>query len=193
MLETESNKLISILDRVFCHGNKIGLDFIEIPFMGKTELKIKDFESPPFCDLLELIVSFSKKYSLNVFLETPFGYKDNLFLLEKINSSDFYVTLDTGNAVAQGINPEKYINELKNKIGNVHIKDCDYLGKSVPLGNGEVNFTSIFNELENINYSGKYILEAVKEDVYYPESNIEPKETIMNYRKYLFQYLEKYI
>jgi hexulose-6-phosphate isomerase len=191
MLKTESRKLISILDKVFCHGIEIGLDFVEIPFMGKTKLNIKDFELPHFYELLELIASLSEKYLLNVFLENPLGYTDNLLLLEKINSNNFYVTFDTGNAVALGINPGEFINKLKNKIGNVHIKDCDYSGKSVPLGDGEVNFAKIFNKLGKINYTGKYILEAVKEDLYYSNNNIQPKDTIMNYRNYLLPYLEK--
>ena len=112
-------------------------------------------------------------------------------LLEKIKSNSFYITFDTGNTYTLGFKLGEFIRGLNNKIGNVHIKDCDNLGRSVPLGKGEVNFAKIFNELGKIDYDGKYILEAVKEDVFYNDNNFQPEETIMNYRDYLLQYLKK--
>ena len=89
MLKTESKILNSILEKVFRNSSEIGLDFVEIPFMGKTTLKIKDFESLHFNGIIENIANLSDKYLLKVFLENQLDYYNNLLLLEKIKSNSF--------------------------------------------------------------------------------------------------------
>ena len=45
-------------------------------------------------------------------------------------------------------------------VRGVHVKDRDAAGKNVPLGEGIVDFDSVFHELGRIGYDGDFVLET---------------------------------
>ena len=84
-------------------------------------------------------------------------------LLEIVNLRDnFFVTYDTGNITSCGLDHEKYINLVKHKIDNVHLKDRTFEAKTVEPLTGDTNFKLIFKTLSNIGYNGVYTLQTMR-------------------------------
>ena len=59
-----------------------------------------------------------------------------------------------GNSASYGFAPDKVINELGKYIGSVHVKDRKFNGSTVPLGQGDVKFQTIFTSFKKIDFNG---------------------------------------
>ena len=106
-----------------------------------------------------------------------------MFLPHKV-----YVNFDMGNSAANGFNPKEEIQLLSKDIINVHIKDRVLGGSTVPLGEGNTDFSEVFSQLQNVNYSGDFILQAARQDIG-KKSNKDFIETILQYIKFLEPYI----
>ena len=84
-------------------------------------------------------------------------------LLQIVNLRDnFFVTYDTGNITSCGFDHETYINLVKHKIDNVHLKDRTFDAKTVEPLTGDTNFKLIFKTLTDIGYNGLYTLQTMR-------------------------------
>jgi sugar phosphate isomerase/epimerase len=81
----------------------------------------------------------------------------NLYHYENIGFN-----FDIGNSASLNNNQATEISIYGNKLFNVHIKDRVFKGKTVPLGCGNVNFKSVFQNLKEINYKNNYIIQAAR-------------------------------
>ena len=61
-----------------------------------------------------------------------------------------------------GFDPSDEINLYGKRIKNVHIKDRKLNGSTVPLGEGNADFESIFFNLKD-EYSGNFILQTARD------------------------------
>ena len=115
-----------------------------------------------------------RKIFINLMLPIADKYKDLNFsfeaeleaekLLEIVDLRDnFFVTYDTGNITSCGFDHEKYINLVKHKIDNVHLKDRTCDAKTVEPLTGDTDFDLIFKILNNIGYNGAYTLQTTRE------------------------------
>jgi sugar phosphate isomerase/epimerase len=85
-------------------------------------------------------------------------------LMEEFSSPMLKVNIDTGNFICIGEDPVKAIDILSKYIGYVHLKDVrkDIETKAfydTYIGNGEIDFSEVMNELQQINYGGFLCLE----------------------------------
>lgn len=71
---------------------------------------------------------------------------------------------DTGNRRALGFEPADEIYHLADDIIHIHIKDKDAEGKNVLLGQGCVDFASVFSALKEIGYEGNLTFETSRGD-----------------------------
>ena len=69
---------------------------------------------------------------------------------------------DIGNSASLGNDPEQEIYLLGKKIFNVHVKDRKLGGETVPLGQGNANFNTVFPAIRSIGYNSRYILQAAR-------------------------------
>jgi hexulose-6-phosphate isomerase len=84
-------------------------------------------------------------------------------LLEIVDLRDnFFVTYDTGNITSCGFDHKEYINLVKHKIDNVHLKDRTFDAKTVHPLTGDTNFSLIFKVLKEIEYNGIYTLQTAR-------------------------------
>ena len=65
----------------------------------------------------------------------------------------------------------------------MHIKDKNWKGENVILGNGSVNFIKIFKAFKKINYMGKYTFETNR--------GIDPLITMKKNQKFINNILDK--
>jgi len=76
-----------------------------------------------------------------------------------------FLTLDTGHAITCGINPITFVNKFKDKIKHIHLQD-GFKGRPdvhYAVGNGELDYITFLNKLEEMNYKEIVMLELVSE------------------------------
>jgi hexulose-6-phosphate isomerase len=76
-----------------------------------------------------------------------------------------------GNSAALGNSAVEEITTCKDRIFNVHIKDRILGGKTVPLGQGSVDFEEVSKSLQDIGYVGNMIMQAAR-DFNRPEAQV---------------------
>ena len=146
----------------------------------------------PICDLVRknkiqcLTIPLLEKSSVvdydmcdrwaNVIYPYLYDYRDIKFLIEaelgidELNgllstSPDLGITYDTGNITSFGLDHELFIDSFRDEITQVHIKDRirNPLETVIP-GEGDTNFSLIFDKLKSINYDGLYTLQTAREN-----------------------------
>jgi sugar phosphate isomerase/epimerase len=110
---------------------------------------------------IDLILPIADRYkNLNFSFEAELEAKK---LLQIVDLRDnFFVTYDTGNITSCGLDHEKYINLVKHKLDNVHLKDRTFDAKTVEPLTGDTNFKLIFKTLSHVGYNGLYTLQTMR-------------------------------
>jgi hexulose-6-phosphate isomerase len=149
--------LIPVLDRM----SELKLNKVVIPLL--EESSVTD-ESKRY-EFLNNIIPISVNYPhINFCFEFECEKEIVMDVVSKLDN--FFITYDTGNFTSfykEGIRHKELISHFGNKIKNVHIKDRNYQGQTKPLGEGDTNFTLIFEILRNINYTENVILQLARE------------------------------
>lgn len=181
--EFELGKNLEILKNLIKKCNKIGISIIEIPFVDSSSLTSQNDENQLIA-ILEKILPFARNYDVAIALETDLEPHRFFDLLSKFD--DLFANYDTGNSASLGYDVATELSVLGKKIKNIHIKDRALGGKTVPLGSGNVDFTTFFTKLKENNYKGDLIIQGAREE------NIPPEITCKKYLEFVKQYVHKY-
>ena len=103
--------------------------------------------------------------------------------IKNFNRKFFGINYDTGNSASYGFNPSEEISLYGKYIDNVHIKDRIYKGNTVPLGEGNADFLTIFKKLKQISYKGNFILQGAR------SKNNQHVPIIKEYRDFVTKFL----
>ena len=136
---------------------RIGLSFEDkSSIRNETQMKLA-------VNSLRLISNYIKNKKIIVTLETDLNAYNILSLIKKINCKKLKINFDLGNNCAEGNDPIDYMQKIKKYLYSIHIKDRNRLfGKTVSLGNGEVNFQKCINFLFKINFRGDIIIQGAR-------------------------------
>jgi len=74
----------------------------------------------------------------------------------------FGINYDIGNSASMGYNPKEEFEAYGARVINVHVKDRPFSGTTVPLGQGDADFVTVFRLLEQFKYQGNYILQTAR-------------------------------
>lgn len=155
-----SDEVIKQNELLIVQGKKLGIKKYIMPFFEKSELNKDNMQ-----DYIKPIIQLAKianEDNILVCLETILTGKELLELLSFINLPNVKVVYDTGNRVAFGHDLSSDIRLLENNIAHVHIKDKNNNNENVLLGTGLVNFESVFNAFQDINYLGPFTFETTR-------------------------------
>jgi len=142
-------------------SSQVGIKFIVLPLVdnGKVE---SNKQKKILINFLRSISPILKLNKIKILFETDFKPKKYLNFIKNFNRKFFGINYDTGNSASYGFNPSEEISLYGKYIDNVHIKDRIHRGKTVPLGEGNADFPTIFKKLRQIKYKGNYILQAAR-------------------------------
>ena len=180
------------------------------------DVKYLDDYFKPICDLVRknkiqcLTIPLLEKSSVvdydvrdefaNVIYPYLCDYSDIKFLIEAelgidelkgllLISENLGITYDTGNITSFWLDHESYFESFKDNIHQVHIKDrvISPLATVVP-GEGDTDFSLIFDRLKFINYDGVYTLQTAR------ENNGDEVQTIKKHKQIIERfYDEKFV
>ncbi len=157
------NHSIEILNILIKNSSLIGAKEIVIPCVDQSSID-NEMEKLEFIKNISRCIDYAEKFDVNISLETDLNPKSFCDLLNEFKSDKIKVNYDTGNSASLGYDIEEEFKLYGSKISDIHIKDRKYLGGSVFLGKGDVNFSKFFKVLNNINYKSFFILQAYRDD-----------------------------
>jgi hexulose-6-phosphate isomerase len=120
----------------------------------------------------ELNVTLALEEVWNKFLLSPLEFAR---YIDEYNSPHIKAYFDVGNVVLYGY-PQDWIRTLGNRIAKLHIKDFYFRHEKatdksvaawVPLGEGDVDWTAVYEALRDIGYQGTATLELDPGDAAY--------------------------
>jgi hexulose-6-phosphate isomerase len=82
--------------------------------------------------------------------------------IKNFSKRAFGINYDTGNSASYGYAVKDEFSSYGKYIENIHIKDRKLNGFSVPLGQGDVNFSEFFKILKKYKYDNLLILQTAR-------------------------------
>ncbi len=156
--------------------------------------------TPEECKRLGKLLTEIGKHTAD--LGVPLGYHNHLntisehsnnlkMVLESSDPKYVKLELDTAHFVAGGGDPAKAIEEYRDRLLFLHLKDvvdialdtpgAKYPFKFVELGRGKVNLPAVFAALRKIDYRGWAVVELDR----VPDKSTTPKQSAMISKQYL--------
>ena len=125
------------------------------------------------------------RYKVKIAFESDMSPQNFLKFIDIFPKSCFGINYDIGNSASMGFNSREEIGMYGSRILNVHVKDRELNGITVPLGEGNANFKETFDELLVKNYSGNFILQTARSKDQNHASVLE------NYIKFISGFINK--
>jgi hexulose-6-phosphate isomerase len=119
-----------------------------------------DADAATVASALEPIARQAEEIEIRLGLESALPAAETLRLIDRLATANVGVCYDSGNAAFAGFDCVADISTLGRTLVGVHLKDRLRGGGSVPLGQGDVDFSAFFAALARAGYEGPVILEA---------------------------------
>jgi sugar phosphate isomerase/epimerase len=173
--------IVNTLDRL----KKLKIKKYILPLYGSSKLNKKNKKK--FYENISKISKLCSKQNIQLLLESNMSPKEFEKLKKKISAKNCFFLFDTGNRVLLKKNLVKDIYEFKNNIKHIHLKDKNIHNKNVIIGEGMVNFETVFAALKKIKYKESFTIESQR------GKNIEFQATknFIFFKKLIKQYLNR--
>ena len=142
-----------------CHT--VGVQYICMPLVDNGSIESLKQEDKLVNFLLEKVELF-ERLNIKIVFESDFAPKRLSQFIARLPALHFGINYDIGNSAAMGFDPEEEINTYGQRILNIHIKDRKLGGGTVPLGEGNAKFKTVFTTLKKYNYTGNFILQTAR-------------------------------
>ena len=172
-----SEKLKADFTSILESCSKVGIKLVVVPLVDGGRLENMKQENI----LVEFLLEQKSKLihlDLKVIFESDFQPAELKRFMSRLDHNSFGINYDTGNSAALGLNPFEEFDAIGDRILNVHIKDRPIGGTTVPLGEGDVDFPSVFSLLKSKGYQSNYILQTARAD---DEKHMEVLSKYINY------------
>lgn len=140
---------------------KVGIKMIVAPLVDNGRLENEQQE--------ETIIAFMRAQAdlfralgLRIIFESDFAPSELARFISRLPADTFGINYDIGNSAALGYAPAQEFAAYGPRIVNVHIKDRLLGGTTVPLGNGNADFHTVFRLLRETGYSGNMIMQTAR-------------------------------
>jgi L-ribulose-5-phosphate 3-epimerase len=161
--EAERLEREAFLHRLLRLAEEIGIQRIVLPFVDASRIESQD-EQDAVIKVIEAALPITRETGVELHLETALEPGAFAELLHHLPDQTVKVNYDSGNSSSLGYKPEEEFAAYGDRIGSVHIKDRIRGGGTVPLGTGDVDFPTVFSQLEKINYQGDITLQAARSE-----------------------------
>jgi len=161
----------------------LNIKYIILPLVDNSSIKSLYQQKEITQDLMKLSSTLKKK-KVEILFESDFNPKKLLKFIKSFKHGLFGINYDSGNSANLGFEVSKEFNTYGKYIRNIHIKDRLKNGPSVRLGEGDVKFIDLFQQIKKIKYKGIFILQSAR-------SKIKGKDTQEMHLN--LKFLEKFI
>jgi L-ribulose-5-phosphate 3-epimerase len=148
--------------RAICRAcSALGITMIVVPLVdnGRIENAAQEDELVEF--LLQHQLLF-EALSIQIIFEVDYRPAEVRRFIDRLPSVVFGINYDIGNSAALGFDPAEEFAAYGTRVLNVHIKDRELGGTTVPLTTGAAQFDVVFAELAKVKYEGNFILQTAR-------------------------------
>lgn len=178
-VELIRKNLISIMDGM----RRVGAKILVIPLVDNSS--VGDLEQ---CErVTEYFISLEPELldrGLQIAFESDFEPQMLVKFISNYDSKYYGINYDIGNSASLGFNPIEEFEAYGSRIINVHVKDRDLGGSTVPLGDGAADFTTVFNLIKDLDYKGNLIMQTAR------SSEGKHAEVLIEYRNMILRWME---
>lgn len=139
----------------------VGVEMMVVPLVDNGTLENADQEDQ-LVNFLQRHCAVLCEQNVRVVFESDFAPLELARFIDRLDADWFGINYDIGNSAASGFKPEDEFSAYAHRIDNVHVKDRPLAGTTVPLGEGDADFGSVFSALGKIGYAGNYILQTAR-------------------------------
>jgi hexulose-6-phosphate isomerase len=166
----------SVLRWLVAQCGLAGIERIVLPFVDASRIaNAEDFET--VVGILHNIIPNLERDSVEIHLETDLPPGEFARLLAAVAHDKVRVNYDSGNSASLGYDPTAEFAAYGAAIGSIHIKDRMRGGGTVPLGQGNADFRSLFAEIRRTGYTGDFVLQVARgvagEEVEWARQNLD--------------------
>lgn len=171
--------------QIIINASKVGIKNIVVPLVdnGRIETSSQKRKIIIFFKKINKLITKSK---IKICFELDMKPKNCKNFIDIFDNNNFGINYDIGNSASKGFNPKEEIILYGNRIFNVHIKDRNLNGPTVPLGKGNADFDLVFGELKKLRYKNYFTIQMSRS-----KNNLhiaEIKKTIKYLQKYFYKY-----
>jgi len=156
-----NENLIDDLKKIIESCKKLGVKYIVIPLVDNGSITNKD-ESQNLVKSCQKLIKYLKDSKVKLIFESDFPPKKLKNFISNFDKSYFGINYDSGNSAALNFNIDEEFRYYGKYISNIHIKDRLVDGKTIRLGQGNVNFSKLFKNLKKIKYKKTLILQTAR-------------------------------
>ena len=131
----KNKKLIDLFYSLVEACKIIDCKIIVLPLVDNGRLETNEQEQY-LIDFLNKNIKIFKANNVQIAFEIDYEPKKVAIFIEQLNSNFFGINYDIGNSASLGFDPEIEFLEYGDRIINVHIKDRQFKGHTVRLGEG---------------------------------------------------------
>lgn len=103
-----------------------------------------------------------REMKVRIIFESDFDPQTLKAFISCFPNDTFGINLDIGNSAALGFPSDEEIGAYGDRIYGVHVKDREYQGSTVPLGEGSADIPKTLGELVRAGYQGDYVLQPAR-------------------------------
>lgn len=140
---------------------KLAINRIVVPFVDASAIQTQA-DREQLVAGIRTVTDLIDQLDVEIHLETSLGPAAFASLLSDIGHPRVKVNYDSGNSASLGYKPEEEFALYGNRVGSVHIKDRQLGAGTVPLGEGDADFNSLFSALRAIDYRRDFILQVAR-------------------------------
>lgn len=143
-------------------ARQVGASIVVVPVVDEGSIETGT-QRHALCGFFTRATAKLRELHIRVAFETDMPPDGVLRFLDPLNPEAFGINYDIGNSAAAGFDPREEIACYGARILNVHVKDRELGGGTVPLGRGAADFRAVFESLAAAGYRGNYILQTARD------------------------------
>lgn len=166
-------------------ASKLGIRDIVVPLVDNGSLE-NAYQRELLIDYLKSKKKYFIERKLRILFESDFDPLKLKDFIVRLPEDIFGINYDIGNSASSNFDSnEEFLNYGK-RIFNVHIKDRKIRGTTVPLGQGDADFSKVFKNIMKINYRGNFILQTAR------AKDNNHVNALLKYKNFVISLLERF-
>lgn len=153
--------LLSTFRTVIEAGADLGVSLIVVPLVDNGRIE-NEQQLQTLIEGIAPLQSVLERYNLKVVFESDLSPLQLRDFIKQFPDGCCGINYDIGNSASLGFLPQEEIGAYGARIFNVHVKDRELGGSTVPLGSGNADFPAVFKALRNMRYEGNLILQTAR-------------------------------
>lgn len=160
------DRAVSWLEQTIDAASDLNVKVLLLAFFGKGDLlekkgllgrggALKQGDVDVVVERLKAVTPHAEKAGVILGLENTLSGKQNLAILERVQSDAVRVYYDVGNSTYNGYDVPAEIRDLNDRICQIHFKDGGFA-----LGEGKVDMDAVAAAMRDIRYNGWVVLET---------------------------------